>query len=80
MLETEGVRIEFADDGLREIAAFAEDVNTRTENIGARRLHTIMEKILADISPTRPKKRGKDAGRRPGTWSPSLPMCAPMRN
>ena len=50
MLETEGVRIEFTDDGLREIAAFAEDVNTRTENIGARRLHTIMEKILADIS------------------------------
>ena len=48
MLETEGVRIEFTDDGLREIAAFAEDVNSRTENIGARRLHTIMEKILAD--------------------------------
>ena len=50
LLATEGVRVEFADDGLREIAAFAEDVNARTENIGARRLHTIMEKILADIS------------------------------
>lgn len=50
LLATEGVRVEFADDGLREIAAFAEEVNARTENIGARRLHTIMEKILADIS------------------------------
>ncbi len=50
MLATEGVRVSFTDDGLREIAAFAEDVNTRTENIGARRLHTIMEKILAEIS------------------------------
>ena len=58
MLETEGVRIEFTDDGLREIAAFAEDVNTRTENIGARRLHTIMEKILADISFDASEKRG----------------------
>ena len=46
------------DDGLREIAAFAEDVNTRTENIGARRLHTIMEKILADISFDASEKRG----------------------
>ena len=50
LLATEGVRVEFADDGLREIAAFAAEVNARTENIGARRLHTIMEKILADIS------------------------------
>lgn len=42
---------------LREIAAFAEDVNTRTENIGARRLHTIMEKILPTFRST-PRKRG----------------------
>ena len=47
-----------SNDGLREIAAFAEDVNTRTENIGARRLHTIMEKILADISFDASEKRG----------------------
>ena len=58
MLETEGVHVEFTDDGLREIAAFAEDVNTRTENIGARRLHTIMEKILADISFDASEKSG----------------------
>lgn len=58
MLATEGVRIEFTDDGLQEIAAFAEDVNSRTENIGARRLHTIMEKILADISFDAPEQPG----------------------
>ncbi|MDD6088490.1 MAG: ATP-dependent protease ATPase subunit HslU [Desulfovibrionaceae bacterium] len=50
MLSTEGVTVEFSEDGLQEIAAFAEEVNTRTENIGARRLHTILEKILSDIS------------------------------
>ena len=44
LLATEGVRVEFADDGLREIAAFAEEVNARTENIGARRLHTIIDR------------------------------------
>ena len=58
MLATEGVHVEFTNDGLREIALFAEDVNTRTENIGARRLHTIMEKILADISFEAPDKPG----------------------
>ncbi|MFT3958561.1 MAG: ATP-dependent protease ATPase subunit HslU, partial [Desulfovibrio sp.] len=50
LLGTEQIRLSFTDDGLEEIAAFAEDTNTRTENIGARRLYTIMEKILADIS------------------------------
>lgn len=58
LLETEGVKIVFTDDGLKEISAFAEDVNTQTENIGARRLHTIMEKILADISFDAPEKSG----------------------
>ena len=50
LLATENVTLEFTDDGLEEIAAFAEDINTQTENIGARRLYTIMEKILAEIS------------------------------
>ncbi|MEG1610129.1 MAG: HslU--HslV peptidase ATPase subunit, partial [Bilophila sp.] len=50
--------ITFTDDGLREISAFAEDVNARTENIGARRLHTIMEKILSDISFDAPEQPG----------------------
>jgi ATP-dependent HslUV protease ATP-binding subunit HslU len=50
LLATEKISLNFTDDGLNEIAAFAEDTNSRTENIGARRLYTIMEKILADIS------------------------------
>ncbi len=59
LLATEKVRITFTEDGLEEIAAFAEITNTQTENIGARRLYTIMEKILADIS--------FDASEKPGT-------------
>jgi len=50
LLETEGVRLEFAPDALREIAEFAFKVNEQTENIGARRLHTIMERVLEDVS------------------------------
>lgn len=45
LLATEQIRLSFTDDGLEEIAAFAEDTNTRTENIGARRLYTIMSQI-----------------------------------
>ena len=58
LLGTEQIRLSFTDDGLEEIAAFAEDTNTRTENIGARRLYTIMEKILADISFDAPEMPG----------------------
>ncbi|MGD9333110.1 MAG: ATP-dependent protease ATPase subunit HslU [Desulfobacterales bacterium] len=49
MLETEGVTLTFSDNAVRSIAAIAEEVNTRTENIGARRLHTLMEHLLEDI-------------------------------
>ena len=50
MLETEGVQIEFTDDGIRRMAEIAFQVNERTENIGARRLHTVMEKLLEEVS------------------------------
>lgn len=50
LLETEGIQIEFSDDAIRRIAQFAFDVNQNTDNIGARRLHTIMEKLLEDLS------------------------------
>jgi len=50
LLATEGVQIDFTDDGLRRIAEVAWQVNERTENIGARRLHTIMERLLEDVS------------------------------
>ena len=50
LLETEGVQIEFTDDGIRRMAEIAFQVNERTENIGARRLHTVMEKLLEEVS------------------------------
>ena len=50
LLETEGVKLEFSPEALREMAAFAFRVNETTENIGARRLHTIMERVLEDVS------------------------------
>jgi ATP-dependent HslUV protease ATP-binding subunit HslU len=50
LLETEGLKLEFTKDALDEIARFAFRVNENTENIGARRLHTIMEKALDEIS------------------------------
>ena len=50
LLETEGVHIEFAADGIRRLAEIAFQVNEKTENIGARRLHTVMEKLLEEIS------------------------------
>jgi ATP-dependent HslUV protease ATP-binding subunit HslU len=50
LLSTEGLDIRFTDDAIAEIASMAELINQRTENIGARRLHTIMEKLLEEIS------------------------------
>jgi ATP-dependent HslUV protease ATP-binding subunit HslU len=50
LLETEGLKLEFTPDALSEMADFAFRVNENTENIGARRLHTIMEKVLDEIS------------------------------
>jgi ATP-dependent HslUV protease ATP-binding subunit HslU len=50
LLETEGVKLEFSPEALREMAEFAFKVNEQTENIGARRLHTIMERVLEDVS------------------------------
>jgi ATP-dependent HslUV protease ATP-binding subunit HslU len=60
LLETEGVRLEFAPEALREMAEFAFKVNEQTENIGARRLATIMERVLEDVSFLAP-----DVARRP---------------
>ena len=50
LLETEGIKVTFTDDAVEEIATMAFLMNEQTENIGARRLHTIMEKLLEDIS------------------------------
>ncbi len=50
LLATEGVQLEFTEDGIGEIARLAVLVNERTENIGARRLHTVLERLLEDVS------------------------------
>ncbi|ERI09201.1 ATP-dependent protease ATPase subunit HslU [Aneurinibacillus aneurinilyticus] len=50
LLETEGIKVEFSDDAIKEIAKLAAEVNQNTDNIGARRLHTILEKLLEDLS------------------------------
>lgn len=50
LLSTEGVNLDFQDDGIDRIATVAADLNGKFENIGARRLHTVMEKVLEDIS------------------------------
>ncbi len=59
LLKTENVELEFSDDGIDLIANIANDVNNTVENIGARRLHTIIERILDDISFTASDKSGE---------------------
>ncbi|SNZ13085.1 ATP-dependent protease ATPase subunit HslU [Hydrogenobacter hydrogenophilus] len=59
LLRTEGVELEFTDDAIEEIARIAEEANNKTENIGARRLHTVMEKLLEDISFNAPDMEGQ---------------------
>jgi ATP-dependent HslUV protease ATP-binding subunit HslU len=59
LLETEGVKLTFTPEALNEIAHFAFRVNEGTENIGARRLHTIMERVLDEISFDAPEKKGE---------------------
>jgi ATP-dependent HslUV protease ATP-binding subunit HslU len=59
LLGTEDIKIEFTDDALQEIAGFACLMNERSENIGARRLATIMERLLEDVSFDSPKYKGQ---------------------
>jgi ATP-dependent HslUV protease ATP-binding subunit HslU len=67
LLETEGLALEFTPDALEEMARFAFQVNEQTENIGARRLHTILEKVLDEISFSAPDMvRAAQEGKAPG--------------
>jgi ATP-dependent HslUV protease ATP-binding subunit HslU len=59
LLETESVRVSFTEDGIAEIAEMAALINERTENIGARRLYTMMERLLDEISFDAPEMTGK---------------------
>jgi len=58
LLATEGVTLEFTGDGVRRLAEIASAVNERTENIGARRLHTVLERLLDTISYEAPDRHG----------------------
>jgi ATP-dependent HslUV protease ATP-binding subunit HslU len=59
LLETEGVKIEFTTDGIQRMAEIAFSVNEKTENIGARRLYTVMEKLLEEMSFAASESSGK---------------------
>jgi ATP-dependent HslUV protease ATP-binding subunit HslU len=60
LMETEGIKLNLTDDALEEVARFAAKVNENAENIGARRLHTIMEKLLEEISFDAPDMKKKN--------------------
>jgi ATP-dependent HslUV protease ATP-binding subunit HslU len=60
LLETESVHLRFGDDAVEEIARIAAEVNERMENIGARRLHTVLERLLDEISFSAPEMHGKE--------------------
>ncbi len=82
LLETEGLGLEFTPDALQEMARFAFQVNENTENIGARRLHTIMERVLDDISFQAPDlvkaaKAGTPPPAAEGTPESHLPALTP---
>lgn len=58
LMKTEGVELEFTEEGVKRIAEISSDVNEKSENIGARRLHTVMERLLDEISYDAPDKAG----------------------
>ena len=60
LMETEGVTLVFEDAAIRELAEIAADVNNRTENIGARRLHTVLERVLEELSFKAPEMTGNE--------------------
>jgi ATP-dependent HslUV protease ATP-binding subunit HslU len=60
LLATENVRLEFEPSGIEELASIAAEVNSRSENVGARRLHTILERLLEDVSFDAPERGGSE--------------------
>ena len=64
LLETEGVQLQFTDEAVREVARVAEEVNKTVDNIGARRLYTVLERILEEISFNAPElaKKAREQG------------------
>ena len=60
LMGTEGVSVEFSDDGIAELARIAAEVNAQVENIGARRLHTVLERVFEELSFTAPDRNGEN--------------------
>jgi len=60
LMATEGLNIEFTPEGINKIAQAASQVNEKTENIGARRLHTVLERLMEDISFDASERNGQD--------------------
>jgi len=60
LLKTESINIKFTDDAVEEIANISVEINEQNENIGARRLHTVLEKIIEDISFSAPDMKDKE--------------------
>ena len=60
LLKTEKIKLEFAKDSIEEIAKLATEINSNIENIGARRLHTVLEKLIENISFTAPERKGEE--------------------
>jgi ATP-dependent HslUV protease ATP-binding subunit HslU len=59
LMQTEGVTVRFAEDGIAALARIAAEVNQAVENIGARRLYTVMERVFEDLGFTAPDKSGE---------------------
>ena len=59
LLATEGIKLEFREDGVAALAGIAAQINSSVENIGARRLHTVLERVLDEISFSAPDKSGE---------------------
>ena len=59
LLKTEKIKLEFSKDSIEEIAKLATEINSNIENIGARRLHTVLEKLIENISFTAPERKGE---------------------
>jgi ATP-dependent HslUV protease ATP-binding subunit HslU len=60
LMETEGVHLRFTEDGVAALAEIAAKVNARSENIGARRLHTVLERLLEELSFSAPEQQSHD--------------------
>ncbi|GBF88762.1 hypothetical protein Rsub_01663 [Raphidocelis subcapitata] len=78
LLAAEGVDLEFTDGAVEEVARLAEELNTQLENIGARRLHTVMERLVEDISFDAPDRvaeaaEAAEAGAPPPEAAPGAP-------